>query len=103
VQLLVIVQILLQFKGPGLVQSTRGATGGYALAKPPEAISLAVLEGPTQVQSNIAVQTTATRALQSVWPAKSPTLRRRKTLFDLELDFCNSWRTPYTLFFRPRF
>src|SRR6187401_3716277 len=67
-----LVQILLQLKGAGLVQSTRGATGGYALAKPPEAISLAdvmaplgsaLLEGPTQVQSNIAIQTPATRAL----------------------------------------
>jgi Rrf2 family protein len=74
-----LVQILLQLKGAGLVQSTRGATGGYALAKPPEAISLAdvmeVLEGPTQVQSNIAVQTPATRALQSVWNEVADTQR----------------------------
>ncbi len=56
-----------------------GATGGYALAKPPEAISLAevmeVLEGPTQVQSNIAIQTPATRALQSVWNEVADTQR----------------------------
>jgi Rrf2 family protein len=74
-----LVQILLQLKGAGLVQSTRGATGGYALAKPPEAISLAdvmeVLEGPTQVQSNIARQTPATRALQSVWNEVADTQR----------------------------
>jgi Rrf2 family protein len=74
-----LVQILLQLKGAGLVQSTRGATGGYALAKPPEAISLAdvmaVLEGPTQVQSNIAIQTPATRALQSVWNEVADTQR----------------------------
>jgi Rrf2 family protein len=74
-----LVQILLQLKGAGLVQSTRGATGGYALAKPPESISLAevmeVLEGPTQVQSNIAVQTPATRALQSVWNEVADTQR----------------------------
>ena len=36
-----LVQILLQLKGAGLVESTRGATGGYLLAKPPEQISLA--------------------------------------------------------------
>ncbi len=36
-----LVQILLQLKGAGLVQSTRGAAGGYQLTKPPEQISLA--------------------------------------------------------------
>jgi Rrf2 family protein len=36
-----LVQILLQLKGAGLVDSTRGATGGYLLAKPPALISLA--------------------------------------------------------------
>lgn len=36
-----LVQILLQLKGAGLVDSTRGATGGYLLSKPPDAITLA--------------------------------------------------------------
>ena len=36
-----LVQILLQLKGAGLADSTRGATGGYLLAKPPAFISLA--------------------------------------------------------------
>ena len=36
-----LVQILLQLKGAGLVDSTRGATGGYLLAQPPSEISLA--------------------------------------------------------------
>lgn len=36
-----LVQILLQLKGSGLVESTRGAAGGYQLAKPPADISLA--------------------------------------------------------------
>jgi Rrf2 family protein len=36
-----LVQILLQLKGAGLVDSTRGATGGYLLARPPAQISLA--------------------------------------------------------------
>jgi Rrf2 family transcriptional regulator, cysteine metabolism repressor len=35
-----LVQILLQLKSAGLVASTRGATGGYRLAREPEAISL---------------------------------------------------------------
>src|SRR6185437_13309615 len=36
-----LVQILLQLKGAGLVESTRGAAGGYQLARPPVKISLA--------------------------------------------------------------
>ena len=45
-----LVQILLQLKGAGLVVSTRGASGGYRLARPPEQISLgevlAAVDGP---------------------------------------------------------
>ena len=36
-----LVQILLQLKSAGLVDSTRGVTGGYLLGKPPSQISLA--------------------------------------------------------------
>jgi Rrf2 family cysteine metabolism transcriptional repressor len=36
-----LVQILLQLKVNGLVESVRGAAGGYHLARPPEEISLA--------------------------------------------------------------
>jgi Rrf2 family protein len=36
-----LVQILLQLKGAGLVDSTRGAMGGYLLAREPAKISLA--------------------------------------------------------------
>lgn len=36
-----LVQILLQLKTAGLAASVRGAAGGYQLARPPEAISLA--------------------------------------------------------------
>lgn len=35
-----LVQILLQLKGAGLVLSTRGAAGGYILAKSPDQISM---------------------------------------------------------------
>jgi Rrf2 family transcriptional regulator, cysteine metabolism repressor len=35
-----LVQILLQLKAAGLVQSVRGSSGGYRLARPPEQISL---------------------------------------------------------------
>ena len=47
-----LVQILLQLKGGGYVASTRGASGGYRLVKPPEEISVAeivaVMEGPPE-------------------------------------------------------
>ena len=36
-----LVQILLQLKGAGLVATTRGASGGYQLAREPARISLA--------------------------------------------------------------
>ncbi|HVK15670.1 MAG TPA: Rrf2 family transcriptional regulator [Fimbriiglobus sp.] len=40
-----LVQILLQLKGAGLVASTRGAAGGYQLARPPEEIALSDVLG----------------------------------------------------------
>jgi len=44
-----LVQILLQLKAAGLVASTRGASGGYRLTRPPSEISLydvvALIEG----------------------------------------------------------
>src|SRR3954469_2522563 len=45
-----LVQILLQLKGAGLVVSTRGASGGYRLARPATSITLGAgltaIEGP---------------------------------------------------------
>jgi Rrf2 family cysteine metabolism transcriptional repressor len=47
-----LVQILLQLKGAGLVTSTRGASGGYRLARPASRISLAeilaAIDGPDE-------------------------------------------------------
>lgn len=40
-----LVQILLQMKAVGLVSTSRGKTGGYQLAKPPDAVSLADIVG----------------------------------------------------------
>jgi Rrf2 family protein len=67
-----LVQILLQLKGAGFVTSTRGAAGGYQLAKDPAEISLGevmtVIEGsreatPASAPSN----SPAARALADVW------------------------------------
>ena len=51
-----LVQILLQLKGANLVASTRGAAGGYRLARPPREITLAgvieVMEGDERPETN---------------------------------------------------
>jgi Rrf2 family protein len=51
-----LVQILLQLKGASLVVSTRGAAGGYRLARPPRDITLAevidVMEGIERPQTS---------------------------------------------------
>lgn len=65
-----LVQILLQLKGAGLVASTRGASGGYRLARPPQQISLAevidVIEGSDRPQSNAGKRTPLVSTLLSV-------------------------------------
>jgi Rrf2 family protein len=67
-----LVQILLQLKGAGLVNSTRGASGGYQLAKPPDEISLAevmaVTEGPDEeIKSSATPDSTLGKVLESAW------------------------------------
>ena len=64
-----LVQILLQLKGAGLVHSTRGALGGYRLARPSSAISLgevlAAIDGPGEPPRDS--DTPAARVLAAVW------------------------------------
>lgn len=60
-----LVQILLQLKTAGLTVSTRGASGGYQLARPPEQISLADVIGAVDKE---ALRPTADPA----GPARSP-------------------------------
>lgn len=67
-----LVQILLQLKSAGLVRSTRGASGGYWLARSPSDVSLAeivqALEGQPQEPPNHAKQqTAAAQVLGEVW------------------------------------
>jgi Rrf2 family protein len=64
-----LVQILLQLKGAGLVVSTRGAAGGYRLARPASSISLGevltAIDGP---ENPIRVpQKPAAQVLAAVW------------------------------------
>ena len=62
-----LVQILLQLKGASLVASTRGAAGGYRLARPPREISLAevieVMEGSERPETNAGKATPLVGAL----------------------------------------
>lgn len=64
-----LVQILLQLKGAGLVASTRGASGGYRLARSPQRISffdvLSAIDGTADTTREAAAG--SSRALASVW------------------------------------
>jgi Rrf2 family cysteine metabolism transcriptional repressor len=64
-----LVQILLQLKGAGLVTSTRGASGGYRLARPAASISLGevltAVDGP-EVPARAALKPAA-QVLAAVW------------------------------------
>jgi Rrf2 family protein len=67
-----LVQILLQLKGAGLVVSTRGAAGGYQLARPPDTISLAdvihVIDRPSGARFDATLSPSrAIRAIRAVW------------------------------------
>jgi Rrf2 family protein len=67
-----LVQILLQLKSAGLVQSIRGAAGGYQLSREPDEISLldvmtVVDPQLAQVQTSATRSTPTTRALQRTW------------------------------------
>lgn len=65
-----LVQILQELKRAGLVQSTRGACGGYRLAQPPEQVSLGdaidLIDGAPSQGSNLSQPTAQAEALLSV-------------------------------------
>ncbi|WP_165231158.1 RrF2 family transcriptional regulator [Aquisphaera insulae] len=64
-----LTQILLKLKAAGIVQSTRGSSGGYRLAKPPEEITLgdilSVMDGYAITPRN--PQSPAAPYLASIW------------------------------------
>lgn len=69
-----LVQILLQLKGAGLVGSTRGASGGYNLARSPEQITLAdiikVIDPIDALEENNpdgSPSTALVRTVRSIW------------------------------------
>ncbi|WZO97350.1 Rrf2 family transcriptional regulator [Isosphaeraceae bacterium EP7] len=69
-----LVQILLQLKGAGLVVSTRGAAGGYRLARPAELMTLgqvlSAIDGPDLAQREREEgDGPSARSLAAVWAA----------------------------------
>jgi Rrf2 family protein len=66
-----LVQILLQLKGAGYVNSTRGAAGGYQLIKPPDEITLAevmsVVDGQEDSIRPSTADSPASRVLLAAW------------------------------------
>lgn len=66
-----LVQILSHLKGAGLVVTTRGAAGGYQLARKPDRISLAdiftTLERADPPDERRHTATPLSESLQSVW------------------------------------
>lgn len=76
-----LVQILLQLKGAGFVASTRGASGGYQLVKPPETISLGevmnVIEGADEpITSSASPDSVYAKVLQTAWQEVADAQRR---------------------------
>jgi Rrf2 family protein len=76
-----LVQILLQLKGASLVSSTRGAAGGYRLARPPRDITLAevieVMEGIERPQTSAGKATPLVGALLQLCRELGDTQRDR--------------------------
>lgn len=67
-----LVQIMLQLKSAGLVNSIRGAAGGYQLNRAPSSISLGdvsrIMEGGDEgPKSNLADATSTSMALMNAW------------------------------------
>jgi Rrf2 family protein len=67
-----LVQILLQLKGAGFVTSTRGASGGYQLVKPPQDVSLgevmAVFEDQEQpTNGSNSIHSASAQVLAEAW------------------------------------
>ncbi len=75
-----LVQILLQLKGAGLVASTRGASGGYRLARPAAQISvgevLAAIDGPDRDRESSGPSSRPGRGLAMVREAERAVLDR---------------------------
>ncbi|CAK9052768.1 Putative HTH-type transcriptional regulator rrf2-like [Durusdinium trenchii] len=65
-----LVQILLQLKATGLINSTRGASGGYRLNYPPREVTLAqvmqAIDGDSD-QPEVTAESAAMQVLYQTW------------------------------------
>lgn len=97
-----LVQILQQLKRGGLVISTRGKSGGYRLAKPPEQISLGeaidVLEGATQEGSNLDKPTPLAEVLAEICEQAEQAARDRLRLVTLA-ELVENAATPAEMYY----
>lgn len=76
-----LVQILLQLKGAGLVESTRGAGGGYRLIQDPQRVTLgqimSIVEGPTPaIRGSAELETPVSTALLNSFKRVAEQYRR---------------------------
>ncbi len=76
-----LVQILLQLKGAGLVESTRGAAGGYRLIEDPQQVTLgrilSIVEGPpAAISSSAGCDTPVSAVLLNSWKQVADVERR---------------------------
>lgn len=84
-----LVQILLQLKTAGLVVSTRGATGGYQLARSPEQITVADILGAVEDRGNDSPNSDSsptTHVLSAIWQEvqeEEQRILKKHTLADL--------------------
>ena len=91
-----LVQILLQLKGAGLVTSTRGAAGGYQLARAPDEITLddvfRIIEGPdelvTAVTQDLAGKSRTVSVLLDAWRMVAGASRSTDTVRDFPARSC---------------
>jgi len=86
------VQILLQLKAAGLVESTRGSSGGYQLARPPADITLAEVINAIDRSSAVppgplaAPRSPTAQAVREVWEeiqSEEKRLLEERTLAEL--------------------
>jgi Rrf2 family protein len=96
-----LVQILLQLKSAGLVASTRGASGGYQLTRPPEEISIAGIINtidpqPTRPPASHTRRSPALQAVRGIWQELQAEEQRR--LEELSLaDLVHRAQLPHAL------
>jgi Rrf2 family protein len=101
-----LVQLLIRLKNAGIVESTRGASGGYTLAKPPGEISLADvfkavddnILGKHPVTRRVPVQT-GDALIAQFWQELNVTMNQRleATTFESLAMQAKSSRATYTI------